>query len=108
MTDKELLLYIYGYLNGVLNMNKIPSHKISKLKEVVSLQQERNKIKFQTPTSDNQSDDESSLEFLDDESLKEFEEEYRRDFFRDDNTNDNDKYYNENLDLDQQDPDFYS
>ena len=44
-----------------------------------------------------------------DKELDEFKEEYRRDFFREENhSNNNDKYYNENLDLDQQDPDFYS
>lgn len=91
MTDKELLLYIYGYLSGVLNMSKIPSQKISKLKEIIMLQQERNKAKLKETIADD-----------------DFEEEYRRDFFRDENnTNDNHKYYNENLDLDQQDPDFY-
>lgn len=92
MTDRELLLYIYGYLNGVLNMSKIPSNKISKLNEIILLQQEKNKAKLEVTTTDD-----------------DFEEEYRRDFFREENkTNDNDKYYNENLDLDQQDPDFYS
>jgi hypothetical protein len=92
MTDKELLLYIYGYLNGILNMNKIPSEKLKKINEIILLQQERNKAKLETTKTDD-----------------EFEEEYRRDFFREENnSNDNDKYYNENLDLDQQDPDFYS
>lgn len=92
MTDKELLLYIYGYLNGILNMNKIPSEKLKKIKEIILLQQERNKAKLEVTKTDD-----------------EFEEEYRRDFFREENnSNDNDKYYNENLDLDQQDPDFYS
>lgn len=84
-------------------MSKISSDQISKLKEIIILQQERNKVKLQATKFD----DESILELLDDESLKEFEEEYRRDFFKDDNKNNNDKYYNENLDLDQQDPDFY-
>jgi len=91
MTDKELLLYIYGYLNGILNMSKIPSEKLKKINEIILLQQERNKAKLEVAKSDD-----------------EFEEEYRRDFFREENnSNDNDKYYNENLDLDQQDPDFY-
>ena len=91
MTDKELLLYIYGYLNGVLNMSKIPSEKLKQLKEIIIRHQERNKVNLEAIQTD-----------------EEFEEEYRRDFFRDDYKNDNDKYYNENLDLDQQDPDFYS
>lgn len=90
MKDKELLLYIYGYLNGVLNMSKISSDKISNLKKIILLQQERNKAKLDTKTADD-----------------DFEEGYRRDFFREENSNDNDMYYNENLDLDQQDPDFY-
>lgn len=92
MTDRELLLYIYGYLTGVLNISKISSNKISNLKEIILLQQERNKAKLEVAHSD-----------------YEFEEEYRRDFFKEENnSDDNDKYYNENLDLDQQDPDFYS
>lgn len=91
MTDRELLLYIYGYLNGVLNMSKISSQKISKLKEIILLQQERNKAKLIETTADDN-----------------FEEEYRRDFFTEENnTSDYDKYYNENLDIDQQDSDFY-
>ena len=91
MTDRELLLYISGYLNGVLNMSKISSYKILKIKEIILLQQERNKPKIKVAHSD-----------------EEFEEEYRLDFFKEEkNSNDNDKYYNENLDLDQQDPDFY-
>ena len=91
MTDRELLLYIYGYLNGVLNMSKISSQKISKLKEIILLQQERNKAKLIETTADDNS-----------------EEEYRRDFFTEENnTSDYDKYYNENLDIDQQDSDFY-
>lgn len=91
MTDKELLLYIYGYLNGLLNMNKIPSEKLKNINEVILRQQERNKVILELVKTDD-----------------EFEEEYRRDFFREENnSNDNDKYYNENLDLDQQDPDFY-
>lgn len=99
MTDKELLLYIYGYLNGILNMNKIPSEKLKKINEIILLQQERNKkLSIDIPKSHYSQED-----------LDEFEEEYRRDFFREDNnSNDNDKYYNENLDLDQQDSDFYS
>ena len=62
------------------------------------LQQERNKkLSHDIPKSHYSQED-----------LDEFEEEYRRDFFREENnSNDNDKYYNENLDLDQQDPDFY-
>lgn len=91
MTDKELLIYIYGYLKGSLNINKIPYYKIYKIKEIILLQQERNKAALQETTSD-----------------EDFDEEYRRDFFRQENNfNDNDKYYNENLDLDQQDSDFY-
>lgn len=99
MTDKELLLYIYGYLKGILNMNKIPSEKLKKINEIILLQQERNKkLSNDIPKSHYSQED-----------LDEFEEEYRRDFFREaNNSNDNDKYYNENLDLDQQDPDFYS
>ncbi|WP_326936476.1 hypothetical protein [Flavobacterium sp. PL11] len=101
MTDKELILYIYGFLNGVLNMSKISSEKILKLKEIITLQQERNK--------DNSTDsiNENIDKNIDDEIR--FAEEYSRDFFKQENNiNDNDKYYNENLDLDQQDPDFYS
>lgn len=99
MTDKELLLYIYGYLNGILNMNKIPSQKLKKINEIILLQQERNKKLSNDILKSHYSQ----------EDLDEFEEEYRRDFFREENnSNDNDKYYNENLDLDQQDPDFYS
>jgi hypothetical protein len=104
MTDRDLVIYIYGYLKGVLNMNKIPSGKILKLKEVISLQQERNKAKLQAINSNIEIEDESLPDWLDDESLIESEEEYRRDLFKDEN---NDKYYDENLDLDQQDPDFY-
>ena len=98
MTDKELLLYIYGYLNGILNMNKIPSEKLKKINEIILLQQERNKkLSNDIPKSHNSQED-----------LDEFKEEYRRDFFREENnSNNNGKYYNENLDLDQQDPDFY-
>lgn len=100
MTDRELLLYLYGYLNGVLNMSNISSDKISNLKEIILLQQERNKAKLEVKTTDN--------EFEETITDDEFEEEYRRDFFREENnSSDNDKYYNENLDLDQQDPDFY-
>ena len=99
MTDKELLLYICGYLNGILNMNKIPSEKLKKINKIVLLQQERNKkLSKDIPKS-----------HYSQEELDEFEKEYRRDFFREENNfNDNDKYYNENLDLDQQDPDFYN
>lgn len=99
MTDKELLLYIYGYLNGILNMKKIPSEKLKKINEIILLQQERNKkLSNDIPKSHYSQED-----------LDEFKEEYRRDFFREENhSNNNDKYYNENLDLDQQDPDFYS
>jgi hypothetical protein len=91
MTDRELLIYIYGYLNGILNMSKIPSEKLKKIKDIILLQQQKNKAKIELAMTDD-----------------EFEEEYRRDFFKEDNNSyDNDKYYNENLDLDQQDPDFY-
>ena len=94
MNDRELLLYIYGYLNGVLNMSKISSNKILKLKEIISLQQERNKINLQAQIEDDDEDDESENEY------GEFGYEYNK-------YDNNDRYYNENLDLDQQDPDFY-
>jgi hypothetical protein len=82
---------MYGYLSGTLNMPKISSREISKLKEIISFQQEKNKVELQTTTFD---------EDIENEYYKEFESST-------DGFSNNDKYYNENLDLDQQDPSFY-
>jgi len=85
MESRELLTYILGYLNGLNTMTKVSSNKIHKLKELI----ENNRTQKHNEV----------------ENENDYSEEY------DDSDNDtyslyDNPHYNDEVDLDQQGPDF--
>lgn len=85
MESRELLTYILGYLNGLNTMTKVSSEKINKLKEIIEDYRTRKH-------NENESENDYSEQY--DDSDKDTYSLY-------DNPN-----YNDELDLDQQGPDF--
>lgn len=89
MNTKELLVYILGYLNGLSTNSKISKEQVLKVKEIIDT------FKNNQNSSINQLEENTD------------DDDYDENYYQDNRNDDNDKYYNENLDLDQQDPDFY-
>lgn len=89
MKKRDLLIYILGYLNGLNTMSKVSKDKVLKIKEIIE-----------------EFDNQKRLEQENDEF--ENEDDYANQYYDEtDESYDNDSHYNEDLDLDQQHPDFY-
>jgi|GEM_PF-5447881 len=85
MESRELLTYILGYLNGLNTMPKVSSEKIHKLKELIEnfRNQKHNEIVSENDYSEEYDDSDNDTYSLYDNP-----------------------HYNDELDLDQQGPDF--
>lgn len=91
--SKGLLLWLLGYLHGIESSSKTIKEQLIYVKQLIyDIDNDRYPLK----DINGNDDDFTKYNYKSNDHLN-----------QENNSFDNDKYYNDNLDLDQQDPDFY-